>query len=37
MDASDHSKQGPESEIDTETQNGPESEVTDGFDPSKSA
>ncbi len=34
MDANDHSKQGPESEIGTETQNGPESEVTDGCDTS---
>jgi hypothetical protein len=32
-----HSKQGLESEIALETQNDPESEVTDGCDPSKSA
>ena len=37
MDACDHSKQGLESEIPPETQNDPESEVTDGCDPSKSA
>ncbi len=35
MDACDHSKQGLESEISPETQNDPESEVTDGCDPSK--
>ena len=35
MDACDHSKQGLESEILPETQNDPESEVTDGCDPSK--
>jgi hypothetical protein len=35
MGASDNSKQGPESEIATETQNGKESEVTNGGDPSK--
>ncbi len=29
MDANDSSKQGPELEIGTENQNGPESEVTD--------
>jgi hypothetical protein len=37
MDACDHSKQGPESEIPPETQNDAESEVTDGCDPSKKA
>jgi hypothetical protein len=37
MDACDHPKQGLESEIALETQNDPESEVTDGCDPSKSA
>ena len=37
MDACDHSKQGLESESAPETQNDPESEVTDGCDPSKSA
>ncbi len=36
-DACDHSKQGPESEIPPEIQNDPESEVTDGCDPSKKA
>ncbi len=36
-DVCDHSKQGLESEIAPETQNDPESEVTDGCDPSKSA
>ncbi len=35
MDACDHSKQGLESEIPPETQNDPESEVTDGCDPTK--
>ena len=30
MDANDSSKQGPQPEIGTENQNGPESEVTDG-------
>jgi hypothetical protein len=35
LDACDHSKQGLESEIAQETQNDPESEVTDGCDPSK--
>jgi hypothetical protein len=35
MDACDHSKQGHESEIPPETQNDPESEVTDCCDPSK--
>jgi hypothetical protein len=34
VDACDHSKQGLESEIAPETQNDPESEVTDGCDPS---
>ena len=34
-DACDHSKQGLESEISSETQNDPESEVKDGCDPSK--
>jgi hypothetical protein len=34
-DACDHSKQGLESEIPPETQNDPESEVTDGCDASK--
>jgi hypothetical protein len=34
-DACDHSKQGLESEIPPETQNDPESEVTDACDPSK--
>jgi hypothetical protein len=34
-DACDHSKQKLESEIPPETQNYPESEVTDGCDPSK--
>jgi hypothetical protein len=37
MDTCDHSKQGLESEIASETQYDPESEVTDGCDPSKSA
>jgi hypothetical protein len=37
MNACDHSKQGLESEISSETQNDPESEVTDGCDPSKKA
>ncbi len=39
MDACDHFKQGLESEIPPETQNDPESEVTDGCDcdPSKKA
>jgi hypothetical protein len=37
MDTCDHSKQGLESEIAPETQQDPESEVTDGCDPSKSA
>jgi hypothetical protein len=37
MDACDHSKQGLESESAPETQNDPESEVTDVCDPSKSA
>ncbi len=37
MDTCDHSKQGLESEIAPETQHDPESEVTDGCDPSKSA
>ncbi len=37
MDACDHSKQGLESEIPPETQNDPESEVTDGCDPYKKA
>jgi hypothetical protein len=36
-DACDHSKQGLESEIPPETQNGPESEVTYGCDLSKKA
>ncbi len=36
-DACDHSKQGLESEIPPETQNDPELEVTDGFDPSTKA
>ena len=36
-DACDHSKQELESEIPPETQNDPESEVTDGCDPSKKA
>jgi hypothetical protein len=36
-DGCDHSKQGLESEIPPETQNDPESEVTDGYDPSKKA
>jgi hypothetical protein len=36
-DACDHSKQGLGSEIPQETQNDPESEVTDGCDPSKKA
>jgi hypothetical protein len=36
-DACDHSKQGLESEIPPETQIDPESEVTDGCDPSKKA
>ena len=36
-DACDHSKQGLESEIPPETQNDPESEVTEGCDPSKKA
>jgi hypothetical protein len=34
MDANNHFKQGPEAEIGTETQTGPESEVTDGGDTS---
>jgi hypothetical protein len=34
-DACDHSKKGLESEIPPETQHDPESEVTDGCDPSK--
>jgi hypothetical protein len=34
-DACDHSKQGLESEIPSETKNDPESEITDGCDPSK--
>jgi hypothetical protein len=34
MDANDHSKPGSESEIGRETQKGPESEDTDGGDPS---
>jgi hypothetical protein len=37
MDACDHSKQGLESEIAPNTQNDPESEDTDGCDPSKKA
>ena len=37
MDACDRSKQGLESEIPPETQNDPESEVTDGWDPSQKA
>jgi hypothetical protein len=37
MDACDHSKQGLESEIPPGTHNDPESEVTDGHDPSKKA
>jgi hypothetical protein len=37
MDACDHSKQGLESEINSETQHDPESEVSDGCDPSMSA
>ena len=37
MDVCDHSKQGLESEFAPETQNNPESEATDGYDPSKSA
>jgi hypothetical protein len=37
MDAYDHSKQGLESEIPPQIQNGPESEVTDGCVPSKKA
>jgi hypothetical protein len=37
MNACDHSKQGLESEIPSETQNEPESKVTDGCDPSKKA
>jgi hypothetical protein len=36
-DACDHSKQGLESEIPPEIQNDPESEVSDGCDPSKKA
>ncbi len=36
-DSCDHSKQGLESEIPPETQNDPESVVTDGCDPSKKA
>ena len=36
-DACDHSKQGLESAIPPETQIDPESEVTDGCDPSKKA
>jgi hypothetical protein len=34
-DACDHSKQGLESEICSKTKNDPESEITDGCDPSK--
>ena len=34
IDANDQSKQGPEPEIGTENQKGPESEVTDGSDTS---
>ncbi len=34
MDANDQSKQTPEPEIGTDTQNQPESEVTDGGDTS---
>ncbi len=34
MDANDQSKQEPEPEIGTQTQNGPESEVIDGGDTS---
>jgi hypothetical protein len=37
MNASDHSKQGLESAIAQEMQHDPDSEVTDGCDPSKSA
>jgi hypothetical protein len=37
MVACDHSKQRLESEIPPETQNDPESEVTDGCDPSRKA
>jgi hypothetical protein len=37
MDTCAHSKQGLESEIAPETQNDPDSEVTVGCDPSKSA
>jgi hypothetical protein len=37
MDTCDHSKQGLKSEIASETQHDPDSEVTDGCDPSKSA
>ncbi len=37
MDACDHSKQGLESQISPKIQNDPESEVTDGCDPSRSA
>ncbi len=37
MDACDHSKQGLDSEIAPETQHYPDSEVTHGCDPSKSA
>ncbi len=36
-DACDHSKQGLESEIPSETQNDAESEVTNGCDPQKKA
>jgi hypothetical protein len=36
-DACDHSKQGLESEIPPEAQNDPESDITDGCDPSKKA
>jgi hypothetical protein len=37
MDTCDHSKQGLKSEIAPETQHNPDSKVTDGSDPSKSA
>jgi hypothetical protein len=37
MDPCDHSKHGLELEIAPETQDDPESEVTDGCDPSKNA
>jgi hypothetical protein len=37
MDACDHSKHGLEPEIAPETQDDPESKVTHGCDPSKSA